>query len=113
MTKLIDLSEVRRTAKRQRVNFTRAELRALLEVYSRRVVTGEWKDYAVDQHGPIAVFSVFRNSFETPVYAIVKRGGVKGCEYLVMSGRRIHARSRTLSESLKMFERPLYLVPSA
>ncbi|MGB0577084.1 MAG: DUF2794 domain-containing protein, partial [Alphaproteobacteria bacterium] len=32
------------------VYFTKAELNQLLSHYSRRVISGEWKDYAID-HG--------------------------------------------------------------
>lgn len=111
MTNLIDLREYRRRHKNQRIRFNRMELRELLNVYSLRVARGEWKDYAIDQQGPVAVFSIFRHSFETPVFSVVKRATGKGAEYLVMSGRRILAKSRSLTEVLKTFEKPLKLVP--
>ena len=51
-------------AQRQRrpIFFDRTELNQLLSLYSRRVASGEWRDYAIDQRGGSAVFSVFRHS---------------------------------------------------
>ncbi len=57
---------------RQRVSFSKEELRQLFNVYSRRVAAGEWRDYAID-HGPDrAVFSIFRHTAEHPLYAVAK-----------------------------------------
>ena len=111
MTNLIDLREYRRRHKNHRIRFDRTELRALLNVYSPRVARGEWKDYAIDQHGPVAVFSIFRHSYETPVFSVAKRGTGKGVEYLVISGRRTLSKSRTLADALRIFDKPLHLVP--
>ncbi len=111
MSNLIDLSEFRRRNKKQRIRFDRVELRTLLNVYSLRVARGEWKDYAVDQQGPVAVFSIFRHSYETPVFAVAKHGSGKGVEYLVLNGRRILKKSKSLTEALTIFDKPLHLVP--
>ncbi|MDJ0684771.1 MAG: DUF2794 domain-containing protein [Alphaproteobacteria bacterium] len=111
MSNLIDLADVRRRRRKHKVVFDRVELRTLLQVYSKRVATGEWRDYAVDQHGPVAVFSMFRSSFETPVFAVAKRREAKGFEYLVLSGRRILSKSRSLSDALAFFDSPKRLRP--
>lgn len=111
MTELIDLSQHRRSGKgRQRVFFDKAEFRRLLDVYSRRVASGEWRDYAIDALGPMAVFSIFKNSFDRPVYAIAKRRNGKHLEYALLSGPRTIKRSRSLAEVLKLFDKPLSLV---
>jgi hypothetical protein len=64
MAAMVELAEYRKKRKRIKQNtvFTRPELRQLLDVYSRRVASGEWRDYAIDFHGSVAVFSVFRHS---------------------------------------------------
>ncbi len=110
MTNLIDLVEFRRKSKGKRVAFDRAELRALLNVYSRRVMTGEWRDYAIDQHGPVAVFSVFRNSFDLPAFSIAKRNNGKSNEYVVLSGRRTLKRGQDLGDVLALFDKPLWVI---
>ena len=101
-----------RNKKRQPVFFNRQELRQLLEVYSRRVATGEWRDYAIDHKGPVATFSVFRNTFDTPLFAIAKRTNGGNCDYIVFNGYKKLRQASTISEVLKVFERPLQLVSS-
>ena len=51
----IRLSDYRRP--KGSVYFDRHELRRLLDVYSRRVMSGEWKDYAIDHQGGRAILA--------------------------------------------------------
>lgn len=102
----IRLADFRRR-NRQIVFFNRRELRQLLEIYSRRVMTGEWRDYAIDHQGEVAVFSIFRNSFDSPLFAIAKRPNGKRCDYLVFSGPRKLKHSATMDEALSIFDRQL------
>ena len=54
------------------VTFNRDELRAILNLYGRKVAAGEWRDYAIDFARDRAVFSVFRRTAETSLYRIEK-----------------------------------------
>ncbi|MDH5558249.1 MAG: DUF2794 domain-containing protein [Alphaproteobacteria bacterium] len=110
MTEMFRLSDYRRKKSRQRVFFDRQELRQLMDLYSRRVAMGEWKDYAIDQYGPICVFSIFRHTFDQPLFAIAKRVAGKGCDYAVYSGRQQLKRSRSMAEALTVLERRIRLV---
>lgn len=111
MTELIDFSDYRRhKGGRQRTFFNRAEFRRLMDVYSRRVATGEWKDYAIDAYGPVAIFSIFRHSYETPAFAVAKRRNGKHDEFIVRSGQRTLKRSRSLADVLAIFDKPLRLI---
>ena len=60
MSQLYRFSEYRKSPRR--VFFDRAELNQLLSLYSRNVASGEWRDYAIDQVGGSAIFSVFRHT---------------------------------------------------
>lgn len=121
MGKLYRLEEARgRHGKlsKRRVFFTRHELNRLLSLYSRRVMSGEWRDYAIDLSGGMAVFSVFRHSHERPLFAISKRAVAPeragdpehGIEFTVSTGGHRLARSDTLAEALKVFDRHLEVV---
>ena len=113
MTQLIDLSEYRRKgAGKKRMYFDQAELRRLLDIYSRHVATGEWRDYAIDFNGPIAVFSIFRHTHESPVFAIAKRRNGKHNEFIVRSRGQELKRCRDLGDALKVFEKKLSLIDS-
>ena len=54
------------------VFFTRAEFRAILDLYGRKVAAGEWRDYAIDFGREKAAFSVYRHASEVPLYRIEK-----------------------------------------
>lgn len=109
MSEMPRLSDYRKRGN-QRVFFNRRELRKLLDLYSRRVATGEWRDYALDQYGPMAVFSIFRHSFDQPLYSIAKRAAGQGCEFVVFCGRRQLNHGKTVDEALAVLERQLRLV---
>jgi hypothetical protein len=59
-------------ARRGGIAFDRRELSQILDVYERKVASGEWRDYAIDSLREKAVFSVFRRSSECPLYRIEK-----------------------------------------
>ncbi len=95
------------------VRFERQELNQILNVYSRRVASGEWKDYAIDQGRGMAVFSIFRNAHEAPTFSISKFAkGQKRGTYLVASGPKQLKWARSLDEALRIFDRKLVLVSS-
>lgn len=110
MTNILRLVDVRR--RRKIVSFDRAELRQLLNVYSLRVATGEWRDYAIDFRAGMAVFSIFRHTAEQPLFAIAKLapGSQRNGDYLVISGRQRLAQGRSIGEVLRVFDRRLHLI---
>lgn len=109
MAKVLQIAKYRRKGRRL-VTFNRQELRQLLDVYSRRVASGEWKDYAIDHNSGTAVFSIFRHTFDTPLFAVAKRPNGQRCDYLVMSGCEQIKQGSSMDEVLSVFERPLRLI---
>ena len=92
--------------------FSRSELNQLLSLYSRRVTSGEWRDYAIDQRDGMAMFSVFRHSHDRPLFSIAKRAASAGgsSEFLVLSGRQKLRRAKTIDEALTIFDQKLSIV---
>src|SRR5476649_1550757 len=85
-------------ATRKTIYFNRMELNQLLAVYSRHVIRGEWRDYAIDHRDGFALFSVFRHSQESPTFAIMKTtAGQSPGEYVLYSGQRKLRAARTLA----------------
>ena len=76
------------------------------------MISGEWRDYAIDQRDGMAMFSVFRHSHDRPIFSIAKRAGPPGAasEFLVLSGRQKLRRAKSLGEALALFERKLKIV---
>jgi len=108
MSQLYRFSEYRKSPRR--IFFDRAELNQLLSLYSRNVASGEWRDYAIDQVGGSAIFSVFRHTHDAPLYSIAKQGNSRSIEYVVFSGREKLKRAKTLVDALKVFKKNLRVV---
>ena len=110
MADLIDLESIRRVRPRHpaadgRVAFDKRELRQLLGVYSRRVMSGEWRDYALDFGPKSAAFSVFRRAAEQPVFTIWKlAGGRERGRYIVAVGAAILRRAHSLADIVRFLE---------
>src|SRR3546814_12640840 len=52
--------------------FDRHELARILDLYGRMVAAGKWRDYAMDFHREVAIFSAFRRAAERPQSRIQK-----------------------------------------
>jgi len=92
--------------------FDRNELSQLLSLYSRQVANGQWRDYAIDQRGSGAVFSVFRHTHDAPAFRIAKQTarGAKDKAYVVSSGAETLIQAETLAEALSVFGGDLRVV---
>jgi Protein of unknown function (DUF2794) len=94
------------------IYFTRAELNQLLGLYSRHVIRGEWRDYAIDHGNGMARFSVFRHTHEASAFTISKTApsSARPAEFIVQSGRQRLRSTRSLAEALEFFHTRLSLV---
>ncbi|MBV9827687.1 MAG: DUF2794 domain-containing protein [Alphaproteobacteria bacterium] len=100
-------------SQRRTVYFTRAELNQLLGLYSRNVMRGVWRDYAIDHREGQALFSIFRHTHESPVYTIAKTAAAGGAsEFIVLSGRQRLRTERNLADVLDYFRSKLVVVPA-
>jgi hypothetical protein len=107
MATLHRLTDYRRKAKA--VFFSRPELNQLLSLYSRQVMRGEWRDYAIDQRDGAALFSVFRHTHERPLYTVVKfvPGTSRHGDFAVLSGPQRLASGATIAEVLRALQKCL------
>jgi hypothetical protein len=95
------------------VAFDRLELSQILGVYGRKVVAGEWRDYAMDFLRERAVFSVFARVSERPLYMIEKNPKLrnKQGQYMITNQQgRIIKRGHDLKQVLKVLEPQLHVV---
>ena len=99
------------------VHFTRREMNSLLSLYSRQVMRGEWRDYAIDQRDGVARFAVFRSTHERPLFIISKQirgqarqGSVPGYHYAVQDPTRKLAQAGSLLDVLQVLDPPMKLV---
>lgn len=89
------------------VFFDRRELQVILDVYSRMVSLGEWRDYSFETGDDVAAFLVYRRASEAPLYRIVKRARPKRRQetYQVMAPGRILRRGEDLRQVLAVFDK--------
>jgi hypothetical protein len=111
MPKVVLLNEFKRKESAA-VYFTKNELNQLLSHYSRRVISGEWKDYAIDHSKGMSAFSIYRETGTHPVFTISKyaKGTHRNGDYVVGTAGNTLKRGKDLSEVLSIFKRQLKLV---
>ena len=91
------------------VSFDKNELRQLLDVYSRRVAAGEWRDYAIDLQKGSATFSIFRSTYDTPLFSIFKHRQGPRSYYTVFAGPQKLKHGKNINEVLSIFDNKPYL----
>ncbi|WMS43077.1 DUF2794 domain-containing protein [Acuticoccus sp. MNP-M23] len=94
------------------VAFQRIELGQILRVYGRMVAAGEWRDYALDHGREQAVFSIYRQMGEVPMYRVTKTPKLarKQGAYAVVSAQgMVLKRGHDLDAVLRVFEKKRHL----
>lgn len=89
------------------VSFERKELQTILDLYGRKVVDGEWRDYALDFLRDRALFSIYKRASERPLYVVEKNPKLrlKQGQYMVLAqDGRILKRGHDLSVVLRVLE---------
>jgi hypothetical protein len=92
------------------VAFERRELHRIVDLYSRMVAAGLWKDYAIHCGRESASFSAFRGSAQYPEYRIEKRPGFRsrqGMWALIGENGSVLRRGHELGPVLAPVERRL------
>ena len=89
------------------VGFDRNELNTILNLYGRKVATGEWRDYAMDFLKDRALFSIYKRSSERPLYVIEKNPKLRHRQgqYMVTSqDGRVLKRGHEIDTVLRVLE---------
>ena len=90
--------------------FSKIELSSILNLYSRQVSKGYWRDYAIDSLIDNAIFSVYRHSQDKPMYQIIKnsqKGFRNKPMFFIKKNEEIINKSNNLSLILSNFEKKL------
>jgi Protein of unknown function (DUF2794) len=96
-------------AAKERISFDRQELREIFNVYGRKVVSGDWRDYAIDFLKDRAVFSIFRRTSEMPLYRVVKDPSLarrQGAYAVITATGLVLKRGHDLRNVLRVLEKP-------
>ena len=90
--------------------FSKYELSSILNLYSKQVSKGFWKDYALDSMTNTAIFSIYRHSHDKPIYQIIKKS-IKGFrnmpDFFITRDKEIINKSSEISNILSKFEKKI------
>jgi len=104
-----DGSRTRRRA-RAPVFFDRRELNAILNIYGRMVIAGQWRDYSFASAPDHAAFCAHRHASEQPAYRIVKEPALarrQGAYTVVNAAGHVLKRGHDLRQVLRLFDAKL------
>ena len=90
--------------------FSKIELTSILNLYSKQVSKGAWKDYALDSKIDNAIFSIYRHAQDKPMYQIIKKsiiGFRNKPTFYIKKGEEIISKSSNLNIILSNFEKKL------
>lgn len=85
--------------------FDRRELDQILQLYSRKVITGEWLDYALGwgEHG--AEFAIYGRQSNLPLFRIVKSRDRRQGRWRISDRSQVLGQLGTLEAALKLLDR--------
>ena len=90
--------------------FSKYELSSILNLYSKQVSKGLWKDYALDSKVNTAIFSIYKHSHDKPIYQIIKKS-IKSFrnipDFFITKDKEIINKSSEISTILSKFEKKL------
>ena len=90
--------------------FSKIELTSILNLYSKQVSKGYWRDYALDSKIDNAIFSIYRHTQDKPMYQIIKNSQ-KGFRnkpiFNIKKGEEVISKSNSLFTILSNFEKKL------
>lgn len=105
---LIDLASYKKRKDPLPITFHRTELDRILQVYSRHVGDGTWRDYAIDHLKDRAVFSIYKRASEVPIFTVEKdpkRARKQGAYSVVNANGLVLKRGHDLPQVLKVFDK--------
>ncbi|MDA1136759.1 MAG: DUF2794 domain-containing protein [Proteobacteria bacterium] len=94
------------------IYFSKTELTLILNLYSKQVSSGLWKDYAIDSKYDIAVFSIYRHTHDQALYQIIKisnKGNRENPNFLIKNHNKVLDKSRIFPQMLSIFEKKIEL----
>ena len=87
------------------VRFKKKEINLIMEVYSQKISTGEWKDYSISFQKNYAVFSIHK-SFKFIPYYQIKKNFWKKKGYTLIQNNSIVLYSNTLNVIVNHLRKP-------
>lgn len=87
------------------VRFKKKEINQIMEIYSKKISIGEWKDYSISFQKNYAIFSIHKSFKVGPSYQI-KKIFLKNKLYTLISQNNIIMTSNKLYKVTKYLSKP-------
>ena len=87
------------------VSFNKNELYKIMEIYSKKISIGEWKDYSICFRKNYALFCIHKSSYVQPSFEIMKKKGNE-TTFSLKSNNKLLKKSNSLSKILEYFKKP-------
>ena len=90
--------------------FSKIELTSILNLYSKQVSKGYWRDYALDSKIDNAIFSIYRHTQDRPMFQIIKysqKGFRNKPSFYIKKDEEVISKSNSLFTILSNFEKKL------
>ena len=92
------------------VFFSKLELTTILNLYSKQVSKGFWRDYALDNKIDNAIFSIYRHTQDKPIFQILKnsqKGFRNMPTFYIKKDEEVINKGKSLLTILSNFEKKL------
>ncbi len=87
------------------IRFKKEEIHQIMELYSKKITIGEWKDYSISFQNTCATFSIHR-SFKLGPCLEIKKNFKKESIFTVSSQNNIIASSKSLRKIISHLKKP-------
>ena len=57
---------------KEKITFSKKDLNSIISVYSQKVSSGIWKDYSINFEKNYAEFSIYKHTYASPEFSIIK-----------------------------------------
>ena len=87
------------------VRFKKEEINQIMEIYSKKISIGEWKDYSICFQNDCAIFSIHRSYSLGPLFQI-KKNHLSKHLFMLSSRNCVIASSKKLKPLLSYLKKP-------
>ncbi len=87
------------------IRFRKEEIHQIMEVYSRKISIGEWKDYSISFQKSHAVFAIHK-SFKLGPCLEIKKNYKTESVYTLTSQNNVITRSKSLRKVINYLKKP-------
>ena len=90
--------------------FSKLEFTLILNLYSKQVALGSWRDYALDSQVDTAIFSIYRHTHDKPMYQFLKtskKGYRNNPDFFIKDSNKIIFKGKFIEQILSKFEKKI------